>query len=164
MIDERFEQLTPAEREVMRAALGRTNDQVAHLLGISSGTVAAHVLSARRKLGSMPRGDVARGFQAWEASQQNLPRRFPPMVGGGATENERPAASEPVRDARTEFVFLDQPVPAPISEPQHDRNRSYERIVLVLLAVCLIMACFHYLPDWAERAQDIGNILKPYHR
>lgn len=161
MENERFELLTRAERDVLDAALGRTNEQIAHLLAISPNTVAVHLLAARRKLGSPSKGDAARAFQAWKNANQKLTRPSLVMVDKPAIGKELPAGRERVEEAKTPFQFLEVPEPASLPETAHARSRFLEDLTLALLVVTLVLASIRYLPDLAQRAQQAANIIDP---
>lgn len=161
MNDAQFESLTQAERGVLRAALGRTNEQIGTLLGISVNTVAAHMLAARRKLGSPPRGDAARAFYAWEASNQNSPS--PSSVIGFEHGSLEPLGTgdDVLHENRTPFVFVDANEPA---TSQHDAAGSVfesNRIMMILVGVTLLLAAIRFLPDLVERARELGDVIVP---
>ncbi|MBI5070142.1 MAG: helix-turn-helix transcriptional regulator [Deltaproteobacteria bacterium] len=74
--------LTDRERSVLaHAALGHSNKYVAYLLGLAPSTVAAHLASARRKLGLRTRPEMlafgrAVGIGSGAASQQRADARW----------------------------------------------------------------------------------------
>lgn len=164
MDESAFESLTAAERGVLRAALGRTNDAVAAILGISPSTAAAHMLAARRKLGSPPRGEAALRFAAWEAHQQKSPSPFPPMFEPRGAEQDTETDADLVRDARLPFVFLNQPAEVARPTVTSDQVLPLLRTVMVLATVVLILACIRFLPDLRERAEEVGRVIDPLFR
>lgn len=155
MDDARFDTLTPAERSVLRVALGRTNDEVATELGVSRGTVAAHMLSARKKLGSPPRGEATRLFHDWETSRQKQPRQKTPMVVQHPVEEEKQAEATTVHDTRTPFIVLDEVAPVSMPLDAGKEPRRHERILMILVTAVLIMACFEYLPGLRASAHGL---------
>lgn len=161
MDDCAFEKLTAAERGVLRAALGRTNDGVATVLGISPATVAAHMLSARRKLGSPPRGEASRLFVEWEQATQKPPSPYPTMVAPNFARHPVDADAELVREVRSPFVFLDHPEPVAVTAAPPAEATPLLRFVLVLTLVVLTLACIRFLPDLRERAEEAGRIIRP---
>lgn len=67
---ERYETLTPREREVMQhVALGRLNKQIAYILGISEVTVKLHRGNVMSKMKLLSVGDLIR---AWEIVAPHL--------------------------------------------------------------------------------------------
>jgi DNA-binding CsgD family transcriptional regulator len=153
--------LTEAERRVLRSALGRSNDEIATLLGVSPSTVAAQILSARRKLGSVSKNDAARRFAAWEELQQKQTKPFSVMADSGPAADEGDADEVLIRDTRTPFLFAEMPATAPTTESQHVRYRPIEKPILALIGALLILLSFHYLPDLARWAQAVGNMIRP---
>lgn len=156
-----FETLTGAERGVLRAALGRTNDSVAAILGISPSTVATHMLAARRKLGSPPRGEAARRFVEWEQGQRKPTKPIPTMEAAPTIGDPIEADAELLREMRTPFVFLDQPAPAARLSATPDQVVPMLRMVLLLTLVVLMLAAIRFLPDLRERAEQAGRALDP---
>jgi len=161
MEDCSFEKLTGAERSVLRASLGRTNDSVAAMLGISPSTVATHMLAARRKLGSPPRGEAARRFVEWEEGRRKPTRPIPTMEATPAIGDPIDADAELVREMRTPFVFLDEPAPAARLSAAPDQVLPMLRMVMLLTLVVLTLAAIRFLPDLRERAEQAGRALDP---
>lgn len=162
MDENAFQGLTTAERNVLRAALGRTNDAVASHLGLSPATVRNQMLSARRKLGSPPRGEACRQFTLWEAAKHKMLKPEPqmPMAPEPLALEKGDAELAMIEDHRTPFDFLDQSKANPTGESTEQILRLI-KIVLVLVAVVLTLAALRFLPDLREWAKHVGDGIDP---
>lgn len=164
-----YESLTPAERTCLRASLGRTNEEVAQILGVSPNTVKTQLVNARRKLGSPPKGAAALGLVAWEQAREHHPFRVSPkrvMVDPPDAGHEAATGTEAVHEERATFDFgeaASRPGPPVHSEvPQDDLTNRLQilwqlaRLVLAVITTVLLAG------PLSEGYQGFANLIYPY--
>lgn len=187
---EEYESLTPMERNCLRLAQhDRKTEQIAHILGIKASTVNAHVFSARRKLGGLPRLTAADRLRSYEAARdigtsddddrreaplaiepasappadrQPISRYALPMVDAAYGGSERAHPAE-VREARSVFVFDDaaDALSGGQDEIPGDPLRRVALILAIAVLTCLVLIAAPAIYDSA--AQRLANSIERPH-
>lgn len=149
-----FERLTAMERRCVAAALGRTTDQIASELGISPNTVRTHLASVRRKVGPLPKGDLARAYAAWSTDH---PFRTSPSEAMADVVDVRPpvpASGADIAELREErAVFIPQ---ATNAVPWPDERRKgalhatlqFQAVAATMLLIIVILLLSPRLFAW----------------
>jgi DNA-binding CsgD family transcriptional regulator len=182
-----YESLTPMERKCLRLAHHeRKAEQIAHELGIRPSTVNAHIFSARRKLGGIPRLSAADQLRRYEAellepsaAQDALPPEEPPSgpplsppqplsrqelrMGDRAAPDLEIGHPVEVREQRTPFIYDGE---RPSSSGGSDgRTDDILRRVALILAIALLAALVAIASPaiYDSAAQRIANSLERPH-
>jgi len=178
--------LTPMERNCLRLAHHtRKAEQIGHELGIKASTVNAHIYSARKKLGGIPRlsaadqlrrfeedahafvGDLADGHATGDdltlhGAPQPLSRQALPIAVAGRSAAGEPYSAE-VREHQSPFVYDDVDFGSSGGQ-DHGRDVALRRLVMILAMAALMALVLIAAPAiYDSTAQRIANRLERPH-
>lgn len=163
-----FEKLTAMEQRCLSAALGRTTDQIADELGISPNTVKTHFQSVRRKLGPLPKGDLARAYAAWSTDHPFRTSSSGAMVDAVVTESAEPASETGAAELREERATFIPETEHLIAWPDKERRVAlyatlrFQAVVATTLLIVVILLISPRLFAWFVWAASL--IVPLFHR
>lgn len=182
--------LTPMERKCLRLAHHtRKAEQIGYELGIKASTVNAHIFSARKKLGGIPRLSAADQLRLFEADAR--PPACEPENGSAAADDppsnttlsapphtlsKHPlqiasftgsTAGEPypaeVRERQNHFVFDDMELGSPGGQDR-GRDVALRRLVMIFTIAAMMALVLIAAPAiYDSMAQRIANRLERPH-
>jgi DNA-binding CsgD family transcriptional regulator len=171
-----FTSLTDEQLEALRLVRdGFTSKQIAQQLNISRWAVDQRVDRARARLAAADRAEAARMLTAWErkiASERFVrePQSLPDNVETANIVASYAAPSAAAGENRVREMPARYGESGGLSSPGHAmagasaevRNPLHTLVLIVLATVGLVIVMLA-LPSLVRNAQDIANMVKPYH-